>query len=280
MRRATDVLYALRSLNSGARNIYGVARLLIQQGIPFRTLLPLNSVASSYPLSSIVKVIPFRLIDYKFKPHDYAAYVRERDAILAQPRGRAALLHGGIVWRLAKESLSLDAALEGPSRMVTVHRVGYCVDDHEPTRQFWDDELTEDELMLICGLHLCYTGKYYWLLCFLLWPLIVVAGSSYQKAFKSWWPLSTTWNDVGCGSNWGRWTEQNEQWFQDRLRKIQDGTAQPLPANKWRDLLRGMKEVRHIKANVEKFSGEYLEARRSSGGRWTPSFLSTSMYLM
>jgi hypothetical protein len=78
-------------------------------------------------------------------------------------------------------------------------------------------------------------------------------------ALKSWWPLSTTWNDTGCGHNWGRWTECNEQWYQKRLQQIQDGTAEPLPASKWRDRLKGMKDSRILKTNIRKFSQEFLD---------------------
>ena len=87
-------------------------------------------------------------------------------------------------------------------------------------------------------------------------------GYGTQMAVKSWWPLPTTWREGDCGVNLGYWTELNEEWYQRRLKDIQDGKAEPLPANKWRDRLRGLKESRTLKASIEKFSLEYLHNHR------------------
>jgi hypothetical protein len=157
--RAADLVFAFRSFRNIARNIYGVARLLIHQGIPFRTLRLLAPTSSSISFPVIVKTIPFRLSDYKFTPYDYASYLRERSATLSQPNARAALLSGGILWRIAQEHLSIDAALEGPSWVVTRQRVGQSFNDVASHRTYWDDSVDEDVSNSICGLVNCYTGK-------------------------------------------------------------------------------------------------------------------------
>jgi len=157
---ATDALYTLRMINKEKVTIYGVARLLIEQGIKFRTLVSLPAVSPSISIQDAARMVPIRLSGYKFAPHDYAAYLHERTAILAQPQGRAALLQGGIVWRLAKESLGLDATLQGPSSAVTVHQIGYATDELESGYALWDDELSETVTRLICGVYHCYTGMY------------------------------------------------------------------------------------------------------------------------
>jgi hypothetical protein len=159
--RAADLLYAFRLLDRGAGNIYGVARLLIQRGVPFRTLQHLRPIAPSFSMSSIVRFIPIRLSDYTFTPHDYATYLHDRLAILSGPRGRSALLRGGIVWRLAKDYLSHDATLEGPSHAVRAYRVGQSFRDSRSdceNWEYWDDDLTKDEWDSLCGLYRCYTG--------------------------------------------------------------------------------------------------------------------------
>jgi hypothetical protein len=74
-------------------------------------------------------------------------------------------------------------------------------------------------------------------------------------AVKSWWPLYSTWE--GSGENYGRWTEWNEHLYQKRLKEIQEG-AEPLPANKWRDRLRGLKEARQVKKHIALFSKAFL----------------------
>jgi hypothetical protein len=120
-----------------------------------------SKVSPSEPFARlvIVKTIPFRLSDYKFTPYDYASYLRERSATLSQPNARAALLSGGIFWRIAQEHLSVDAALEGPSRVVTRHGVGQSFNDVASHRTYWDDSVDENVSNSICGLVNCYTGK-------------------------------------------------------------------------------------------------------------------------
>jgi hypothetical protein len=98
------------------------------------------------------------MYNYQFSPNDYEAYEHQRAARLSSPRGRAALLRGGIVARLANEHLSLDSACFGPSSFVSTYGIGFSVVD-STGRKFWDDELTNDEVDIICGVHCSYTGK-------------------------------------------------------------------------------------------------------------------------
>jgi hypothetical protein len=76
---------------------------------------------------------------------------------------------------------------------------------------------------------------------------------------KSWWPLHSTWESGG--ENYGHWTEWNEHLYQKRLKEIQEG-AQPLPAHKWRDQLRGPKEARQVKKSVSTFSQDFLHSHQ------------------
>jgi hypothetical protein len=103
-------------------------------------------------------VVPARPTGYQFTPHDYAAYLLEKAAILSQLNGRAALLRGGIVWRLARQILSPDDALRGPSSAVTAGRVGYSTDKLEAGLALLDDDLPLVEVNLICGVYECQTG--------------------------------------------------------------------------------------------------------------------------
>ena len=196
LERAADLVFAFRSLRDVARNIYGVARLLIHQGIPFRTLRSLSPTPSFISSPVIVKTISFRLSDYKFTPYDYASYLRERSATLSQPNARAALLSGGILWRIAQEHLSVDAALEGPSRVVTGHRVGQSFYDVASHCTYWDDSVDEDVSNSICGLVTCYTGKLS-SLWFAGFSSYVVIGNGLQVAKKSFYPLPSTWEQAG-----------------------------------------------------------------------------------
>ena len=150
-----DVLTVCR-LDPKARDI-GIAQDLLKRGIRFRTLIPLRKIPR--PIRREELMIPYRLSGYKFTRRDYEAYLHQRTRILAGPRGRAALLRGGFVWRLAMQTMGFDDVLKGPSSEVSIHRNGYKVN-----KNLWDDELTEIELDLICGAYVCFTGMYYILL--------------------------------------------------------------------------------------------------------------------
>ena len=264
--RASNVLFAFREISNGVPDIYTAARSLLFNGIPFRTLRPLGRAAGVNHWPLVDFPIPIRFPNYEFTTHDYAVYLRDRESLLSQPKGRAALLRGGIVWRLALETLGMDAlegqvALEGPSSDVTNYRFGisFSSGDLESGIRYWDDELTDNELIVLCGGYRFYTGMFCYVC--LKGRTSCIAGQGTQIACKSWWPLQSTWNDVSSGSNWGRWTELNKDWYQKRQAAIRAGTAQPHAASKWRSLCKGIRDARSIKNHVEAFSQQYLESR-------------------
>jgi hypothetical protein len=89
-------------------------------------------------------------------PTEYNYYEALRDRFLRSARGRAAFLMGGIVWRLAFETLGTGAeqrVLSGPSGEIldTTLWIG--------EQEWCDDALTEAELDLICGVYKIGTGK-------------------------------------------------------------------------------------------------------------------------
>jgi hypothetical protein len=99
----------------------------------------------------------WRYPDYKPDVVDYAAYESARDAFFRQPHARAALLKGGIIWRLAKEhfGLNYDAVIAGPSDNVYDNGLFLHFSDGQISL---DDDLSEAELDLICGVYKVYTG--------------------------------------------------------------------------------------------------------------------------
>ena len=79
--------------------------------------------------------------------------------VLSSPQGRAALLRGRIVARIAKEYINNDCVYEGPSVEVTTHRVGYLAPSEDGIC-LCDDDLTEHEVAIICGTYSLYTRMY------------------------------------------------------------------------------------------------------------------------
>ncbi|KAF8177828.1 hypothetical protein BJ912DRAFT_856650 [Pholiota molesta] len=150
-------------------------------------------------------------------------------SLLSSPRGRAAILMGGIVGRIAKEYISVDAVLHGPSIEITTHRVGYFGPSAGGDRRYCDDELTEHEIAVICGTYTMYTGT--------------VVG---QTTIRSWLPPPSAWCKNGAGFRWLEWTECSEAFFVQLLQDIQAGKARPLSVADWRSRLRGLKSTREL----------------------------------
>ncbi|KAH7868479.1 uncharacterized protein C8R40DRAFT_1018407, partial [Lentinula edodes] len=139
--------------------------------------------------------LSFRPARFLPNSQDYRAYEVVRDEFLRSARGRAALLSGGIVARLAREIVNEDDVCDGP----TVHALqegehALCVWEVGRGRAFWDEQLTTEEIDLICG--------------------------TYETAMRSWWPCPNFWKT--CGLNCGFWSKDAEDWFQKRLTKIQN----------------------------------------------------------
>jgi len=88
-----------------------------------------------------------------------------------------------------------------------IHRLGMHVTD----RGFWDVDLTENEIGIICGvlLQVCHLEIMY-----------EVEDdnnlfSGIQTANSSWWPTASHWeNEKACGLNLGHWTQwDDEHWY-------------------------------------------------------------------
>ncbi|PPR07615.1 hypothetical protein CVT24_004168 [Panaeolus cyanescens] len=159
LRRPADVIYIYRIFlkceDNGKRE--DVMQILIMDGIPFLTLKETSSEGMRCSLSGVTSVIPMQLSNHTYTSRDYANYIHRRAQILYGPRGRAALLVGGIVTRIAMEHLGTQGAIYGPSKAVTEDGVGINI--YAAQRHFVDDGLTEDEMDIICGLEIVYTGK-------------------------------------------------------------------------------------------------------------------------
>jgi hypothetical protein len=132
--------------------------VLIQRGVQFHTLLPISS-RDARPSPIPRTILPIRGAGYVFTATDYAAYVQERAALLRSPRlRRAALMTGGIVWRLVVSEVSFSDALHGPTTATTIHGRGLFLPSSKPDYDYCDDTLSESEAEAISGRIYCYTG--------------------------------------------------------------------------------------------------------------------------
>jgi hypothetical protein len=249
---ARDALFVYRLLMEKDFSAISLAYILIDEGIRFLTLQPMLPVSIPSSIRTVRTIIPIRVKDYSFNESDYHSYVRERARLLSSPRGRAALLQGGIIGRIAKEHLGHDSAALGPSSAITVHRQGFSFTDSAGTT-YWDDKLMDDEIRNISGSYRCYTGKkdsLYFYSSF----IDTVKGNGSQMADVSWWPIPTHWDNHNAnGFNWGHWTEWDEIWYQQRVKDILSGdkAGVPFTQSTWRSKLKGAKAWRHVTKRVQ-----------------------------
>ena len=134
-----------------------LAEHLVERGIPFLTLSRtiVNPVLTSHGTPHNDISLGYRPIGYTPHLADYAVYRASLASFLRRPHARAALLKGGIIWRLAREFLDNEAVLMGPSEHALHGILGTFTCDGA---KFCDDQLTEGEMDLISGVYKVYTG--------------------------------------------------------------------------------------------------------------------------
>jgi hypothetical protein len=160
-RSSATVLQCVRAGTS----ILAAARHLAERGIPFNTfLLRATLKAQASPRVAVPPHLPLpphhraglgeRREGYEPGTADYESYEAARDDFLRRPKARVALLRGGIVWRLVMEFLQIGSVLVGPSDDALKHGQSLRMDGLD----YVDDDLTSDELDLICGVYQVQTG--------------------------------------------------------------------------------------------------------------------------
>ncbi|KAJ6461918.1 hypothetical protein C8R47DRAFT_993332 [Mycena vitilis] len=134
---------------------------LLSRGMSFMTCCrsTVTAPAPAKPKRRSYTGLGFRPLNYKPDMRDYRSYVAIRQRFLSSSRGRAALLYGGIVGRLARDEASKEDVFRGPSDDALVE--GVCLWDGHARFAYWDDCLTEQEIDLICGVYHVATGRCY-----------------------------------------------------------------------------------------------------------------------
>ncbi|KAJ6587821.1 hypothetical protein B0H10DRAFT_1961287 [Mycena sp. CBHHK59/15] len=99
----------------------------------------------------------------------------------ASPHGHAARIAGGIISRLARRVVNDDITCLGPT--ADVFDNGVCFWDGQSSTAYWDDDLTRQEIDLICGVYQVATGQH-------------DAGTEdgMQKTNVYWWPKPVAWH--------------------------------------------------------------------------------------
>lgn len=139
-------------------DLISIAKQLLDRGIPFNLFIHASIGKPTCHFLPRYAGLGYRSSNYRPDVVDYEAYEVERNRFLMSARGRAALLAGGLIARLARDVVSYEDVFYGPSDGFEQH--GFCLSDEKhPDFALWDDCLTEDEQDLICGVYRIDTGK-------------------------------------------------------------------------------------------------------------------------
>ncbi|KAG2114200.1 uncharacterized protein F5147DRAFT_650017 [Suillus discolor] len=128
-------------------DITKIALNLLQKGIAFKTLQAMAVAPDARrPLMELRLYSPtYTRPPCKAVYADYVVYEQHRHKFMNQPRARAALLHGGLIWRLALHSFGFDnlpSVLEGILWEAVPFGLMLLIND----QTYFDDELSEEEV--------------------------------------------------------------------------------------------------------------------------------------
>lgn len=141
-----------------------LALFLLQSGRSFSTRIQRSKMSfPSFPLRPKVAMLGWRPQNHRPTVSEYNFYENLRRAFFMDcGRARAAFLKGGIIWRLAVEGsggLLRERVLEGPSEEALV--CGTMLASVNGGDSLWDDELSESNMDLICGVYKYATGEFF-----------------------------------------------------------------------------------------------------------------------
>ncbi|KAL0063775.1 hypothetical protein AAF712_009332 [Marasmius tenuissimus] len=134
-----------------------IAIELYRRGMPFCTAIcgPLPAIKKSEPTVTEPR-LGHRPQNYSPDINDFIAYESARNDFLRSNRGRAAVLAGGLIARIAREVIPEEAVVYGPD--TTVLQTGTCLFTQDGSG-YWDHVMTEEEIDLVCGVYYVQTRE-------------------------------------------------------------------------------------------------------------------------
>ncbi|KZP20278.1 hypothetical protein FIBSPDRAFT_742496 [Athelia psychrophila] len=174
---------------------------------------------------------------WKATPYDYTGYWRHLRDWMTPSRPRAALMSGGIAWRICLNVLvpeDMSEVMLGPDDSGYGRGIRFNGDDEVS----WDNELSQDDTPVISGVYKIFTG------------------SGDQTADTSWWPTQSTWQ--GGSMDVGYWSAFCEEWYLKRCELICSGEGEPKTTDSWCRTLQGWKGRKLFSKKVQDESARVL----------------------
>ncbi|PBK93208.1 hypothetical protein ARMGADRAFT_1080361 [Armillaria gallica] len=220
--RATDVLHCLRLREAVCLDDF--VEELCRYGVRFSTCVEGNMVRLRQ--KRFQDAIPYRPVGFQPDLSDYAYYVRKRRALLEDPAvARAALMHGGLIWRIAMEHIpDPDFILSGSGQDTSRYRVCHRIQGvGKPDFDIWEETLSEDQIDLLCGVYRVYRSA---------------EGSPKFTQDLSWFPRRCSFRNSGL--DLGHWSPDAENWYQRRIQMYLTGDPKGccLNQSEWKNAIR------------------------------------------
>ncbi|KAJ8096166.1 hypothetical protein PM082_000074 [Marasmius tenuissimus] len=224
-----------------------IAIEFFHHGIPFHTTIcgPLPANTKS---ETTVKEprLGNRPQNYSPDINDFIAYESARNEFLKSNRGRAAVLAGGLIARIAREVIPEEAVVYGPDP-TSVLQTGTCLFTADGLG-YWDHMITEEEIDLVCGVYYVQTRF-----------SRDQGNNKYLSSHKSWFPRPGAFN---AGSlNVGYWSKDCEKWYQSRLAECRSGKAQLMSGPRWKSAMQFNHKSRTILDKNRAVALSFLKSR-------------------
>ncbi|KAG1748819.1 hypothetical protein EDD22DRAFT_850990 [Suillus occidentalis] len=222
-------------------DIINIARNLLEKGIAIKTLLAMSvsphrrrplTELRTYSLGHVLRPKDHMLPRFRPVYADYIMYEQHRHEFMNQPRARAALLHGGLIWRLALHSLGFDvlpSVLDGISPEAVPFGLMLSIND----QTYFDDELSEEEIDFMCG-------TYY------------VQTNDGNMEIASWWPRPQAWAVSGLNG------------VSRERHKLTDDANGPMTGAQWKRSLKFNPSTNKMMKNVEAACCSFLAITASA----------------
>ncbi|KAJ7752227.1 hypothetical protein DFH07DRAFT_745142 [Mycena maculata] len=184
----------------------------------------------------------YRSQDYQPDVWDFRGYMGRRRQLLHSPRGLVALRSGGVIARIARDDVCLEDGLICPSDYPPDH--GVCFWDGRSAESLRDEQLTDDEVDIICGVY----------------HRDPASAGNRQITSRSWWPRPHSFAKSALNVGW--WTPACEHFYQGRLQKFDDGIYRIETAHTWKEQLKLERKCQPIIEGIERCSAHILSVLR------------------
>ncbi|KAJ7747257.1 hypothetical protein B0H16DRAFT_1888786 [Mycena metata] len=254
LKSARTALEIIRQ-NWGPR-VADVAKQLVARRMPFHLCIrrprslffpPAPSAGPAPSMAQTYTGLGYRSANFKAGRWHYDSYRTLRNRLLLTPRGQVALRSGGLIARIASEVVSFDDTFPD-----VVPDQGICFCPRHGSVAFWANELTEDEVDIICGVYFVATTP---------GQRDVNKANDTPITIRSWWPRPSAF--IGSSLNVGWWSPACESFYQGRMQRFADGTADLISSVEWKKNLKLERKCIPYIEGVEKCSALILASTAS-----------------